>query len=482
MSGWIPKEICSMDEFLPENLKPLRDYVRKERGEDISVALHVFEERVLFSLPQNSELEAILSELWGTAFEAGGHRLGWETIRIYEHETEYSVKKFEIEKRRVKRYFLRGWMEVGMWERGLGKKQEIYPAPAGEDADEREGMFFYGEPARLSLDAMQNYRNYLNLKPKERPPKPRFINQKLSAAKENTWHVFVTGDLRQYYYEAAEAIQNPHSAKFPPLPKDMTTINCLKNNETGHAAVANYDSWQTFLHALNTERGNTMNPENTVLEEIRELQKEAVCDLSPILPEIKAILKRISTDTRLSELSKNDQDKIRQASQSSPKVRLLLRMGQLKFIRSKTAEYLAEKTRPNEDTHTEKLSDISNTLVKWLSPLWEPQWAGMHVSAGDIPEQKHRFRMKEGEIEISCRWRSPHGNTPAYVQVSWAADITTDCEFWLLFINPGTKAVLSEVFLGTALEGGKIITSKTLGFDPSAEPWAASVLLKERTA
>ena len=130
MSEWIPEEICGMDEFLPESLKPLREYVRKTRHDDIAPELHVAEERVLFSSSDmTEELEKIIG---GKGFQdkSGSRKLGWETIRTYEHEAKirgrYVLKKFSVEKRKVKKYFLRGWLELGMWDRGLRRKQNAW--------------------------------------------------------------------------------------------------------------------------------------------------------------------------------------------------------------------------------------------------------------------------------------------------------------------------------------------------------------------
>jgi hypothetical protein len=36
-----------------------------------------------------------------------------------------------------------------------------------------------------------------------------------------------------------------------------------------------------------------------------------------------------------------------------------------------------------------KLKKAASTLIHWISPLWQPQWAGQFVGAGDIPGQTH---------------------------------------------------------------------------------------------
>jgi hypothetical protein len=136
--------------------------------------------------------------------------------------------------------------------------------------------------------------------------------------------------------------------------------------------------------------------------------------------------------------------------------------------------------KPEWETWVKNIISLPSHLVRWVSDLWQPQWAGSPVTAADIPEDKKAFDVKDGEIEISCLWRSQQAANPAYIQISWAANFAADRELWALFFDPDTKEVLAEIPLGAYLEGGKNITSETLGFDPSNEKWAISILLKER--
>jgi hypothetical protein len=136
--------------------------------------------------------------------------------------------------------------------------------------------------------------------------------------------------------------------------------------------------------------------------------------------------------------------------------------------------------KPGWEVWVKNVISIPSHLISWVSELWQPQWAGVSVSAADIPEEKKTFNVKDGEIEISCLWRAQHETNPAYIQITWAANFVADHELWALFFKPDTKEVLVEVPLGTYLEGGKSITSETLGFDPSTEKWAISILLKEQ--
>jgi hypothetical protein len=118
-------------------------------------------------------------------------------------------------------------------------------------------------------------------------------------------------------------------------------------------------------------------------------------------------------------------------------------------------------------------------LVRWVSELWKPQWAGVAVSAGDIPVQTKIFKMQEGEIEITCLWRAQYELTLAHIELSWTTNLLRPLELWVIFFHPKTKVVLVEILLGTSPEGGRIITSEELGFDPSIVPWALTILLKE---
>jgi hypothetical protein len=125
-----------------------------------------------------------------------------------------------------------------------------------------------------------------------------------------------------------------------------------------------------------------------------------------------------------------------------------------------------------------KLKQAGSALIQWISPLWQPQWAGQFVGAGDIPAQIHTFRLEKGAIEISCFWKPQSGDTPPYLDISWKADMVLDGELWCRFIHPDTNSILAEVLLGISKEGGKYFTRQELGFDPSQEQWGLVILVK----
>jgi hypothetical protein len=126
-----------------------------------------------------------------------------------------------------------------------------------------------------------------------------------------------------------------------------------------------------------------------------------------------------------------------------------------------------------------KLKQAGSALVQWFSPLWQPQWSGQFVGAGDIPAQTHTFRLEKGAIEVSCFWKPQFEDTPAYLDLSWKADMVMEGELWCRFVHPDTHVVLTEVPLGSSKEGGKYFTHQTLGFDPSQEQWAIVILVKQ---
>ena len=101
---------------------------------------------------------------------------------------------------------------------------------------------------------------------------------------------------------------------------------------------------------------------------------------------------------------------------------------------------------------------------------------GQLVAAADIPKQRHSFSTKYGDINIECSWGEQHQGEPAYIWLSWKANISADNELWLRFVDPETQTIRHEVNLGTIRAGEETFTSHELGFDPSTERWAISVI------
>jgi hypothetical protein len=118
-------------------------------------------------------------------------------------------------------------------------------------------------------------------------------------------------------------------------------------------------------------------------------------------------------------------------------------------------------------------------LEGMATEFWTPQWTEQRATAADVPEQKHVFRREDGDINVSCFWRSQHRKKPAYISISWKANVTTRNEIRARFINSETREHLAEVDLGSHLMGEEVFTSDDLGFDPSCERWAMALVLKE---
>ena len=136
-------------------------------------------------------------------------------------------------------------------------------------------------------------------------------------------------------------------------------------------------------------------------------------------------------------------------------------------------------SRLNNTLHAAKLKRAGESFIQWISPLWQPQWSGQFVGAGDIPKQIHNFSLEHGKVEISCAWNPQQGSTPAYLDLSWNADTLLEGVLYCRFVQPDTQAVLAEISLGRSQEGGKYLTPHELGFDPSLEAWALVILVKQ---
>ncbi len=114
-------------------------------------------------------------------------------------------------------------------------------------------------------------------------------------------------------------------------------------------------------------------------------------------------------------------------------------------------------------------------LIRWLSPVWEPQWAGQPVTAQDIPAQHYSFPLEDGNIEISCAWEDAYQSRPAFIKLSWKAQIPEHRSFWLRIINPDSQEIRYEECLGNHPSGEETFTRDELGFNPAHESWAVSI-------
>jgi len=500
-NDWIPENITLEEDFLHHDLEAIRDDVLKNRHEDISVYLWAYECRVLLA-NISQEIEFFLNDL-DLNSPVKRKLFSWENCRNYFHTDRKGKYHFEISKRDFKRCFLRGWLEVQMWEHGNSDHQVHYLVDDNFGANQinqilkNNDVFIDNESINFSILIMKNYQKFLlgHLADKKQY---RFVNFKESVTlSDNNWSVWVSPKLFYYYYgDDSRLIMSKARTIFfsSNMFMEMKPIICAKKTETRHMVIANYISWQDFLHIFQTEKGDSM-PINTVLTKFENLKENASKDKTKISNDMKEILKAVSVGTKISELPDHKQQYLNELCDKSPKIKLLLRLAQHQFIRSSIGSYIFFGLQEIQQKNTQKpimnrwkdflynlkeyFIDGSISLYEWNSHLWQPQFAGQHISACDIPEDNHHFLMNDGEIHISCLWRGAYRNAPAYIQVKWKANLSVSYEIWIAFINPETQSVFSEIFLGTHLEGGKVIPDNVLKFDPTKTRWATFVQMKK---
>ena len=125
------------------------------------------------------------------------------------------------------------------------------------------------------------------------------------------------------------------------------------------------------------------------------------------------------------------------------------------------------------------VSKIKEAMVAWTSPQWQPHFAGVAVTAADVEEQSHRFEMEYGEyINLSCHWREEKDGRP-YIDLAWQANLMQPAKLWARFIDPDSGNILTEILLGTELEGKQRIMGRELNFNPSADKWAIAIVVEE---
>jgi hypothetical protein len=102
------------------------------------------------------------------------------------------------------------------------------------------------------------------------------------------------------------------------------------------------------------------------------------------------------------------------------------------------------------------------------------------VTAAETPAQEHVFYLDEGSIRVTCAWWAARQTQPTSLRIAWHADLTLGGEFWARFTRADdATVVLAEVPLGQALAGEEVFSAQELGFDPTCEPWAVALLLRE---
>ena len=126
-----------------------------------------------------------------------------------------------------------------------------------------------------------------------------------------------------------------------------------------------------------------------------------------------------------------------------------------------------------------KIHRVLDRVTQWISPIWQPLWAGQAVTADDIPKQDYTFLSDYGKIAISCEWNAASATTPAFLKINWEASLESQSRLVARFINPESQEIRADICLGTSLSGEETLTADELGFDPSSVPWAISLILRD---
>ena len=168
-----------------------------------------------------------------------------------------------------------------------------------------------------------------------------------------------------------------------------------------------------------------------------------------------------------------DQHLWNQAVSQNPEAALMQALGK------KGCKSISTLIRKTRDSRSSFVSIIKKNLVAWASPLWQPLYAGEAVTAADVEEQSTTFEMDYGEyINLSCHWRDEKECQPC-IDLSWQANLLEPSRLWARFIDPDSSAILSEILLGSELEGRKSIEMDELDFNPATDKWAIAIIVEE---
>jgi len=133
---------------------------------------------------------------------------------------------------------------------------------------------------------------------------------------------------------------------------------------------------------------------------------------------------------------------------------------------------------------TERVKEKAYEILQEGKILFESlphvfQLAGEPLTAADILQQSKTFSMEAGEyIKITCDWQPGSKQVPAHLHLEWKANITTQGKLWVRFLNPVSGVKLKDMWLGSRLEGRRDFEGNELGFDPTNEKWAISIIFE----
>lgn len=362
--NWLRSARDGLEEWISDKdddnirlLYELREHILKQRGEDITAELYFYDSRVYLSeISRDIHLHS--------EDNLSCPPISWETIRRFPFVGPDGREiYYELDKRTVKLCFLRAWLEVEQWKRrGAASEPEPFPfilpktlQEAGLEADV-EDQFLLGESASFSHIMMLKYYDlWLSLKPKERTKRPRFIDEKQIKHSRKSLAVFVPPDLWEYYYgkevdnedgagkdrneKFSGRLTNVACQSFPPAIGGWKTIWCNRINETRHAVIANFISWQHWLHSVRAKKGNSMGLNHQDANNSRPQEKKSKRDKNNNSFEIQYILDKIEVHG-VNSLSDEESSKLKEKFTTTPNVKNFRAVAHRKHVRMVIGEAL----------------------------------------------------------------------------------------------------------------------------------------------
>ncbi len=177
----------------------------------------------------------------------------------------------------------------------------------------------------------------------------------------------------------------------------------------------------------------------------------------------RALTKRIEADEHLWNM----------ALDNSPNTALSLALGE-------KGQKLVQKLQGKKaDKQPCFISQIKEQLVEWVSPLWQPMYAGEAVTAANLETQHKKFEMEYGEyINLSCHWKEDKENKPC-IKLSWQANLMQASKLWARFVDPDSSRTIATIPLGSELEGKICIFADQLPFNPTSDKWAIAIVIEK---
>ena len=112
--------------------------------------------------------------------------------------------------------------------------------------------------------------------------------------------------------------------------------------------------------------------------------------------------------------------------------------------------------------------------------LWEPEGAGEAlVAASSSVTQEHEFNTAAGTVKVLCAWGQAAGDEPAFIWLSWNAELQEKKTFRIRLIDPEHQSTRYEIDPKSIRHGNQTFTQDELGFDPVGQKWAIAIVISE---